>query len=159
MHALTGSGAPCVHCRPCMVSYQGSTAYRDRGKGLVWDTTTGLLVQPPAEFREASMGFHVGASALPGVLESERWSLIGQAMSVLQVGYVLLASVAVRQSGGASPANPPQQVEARAAKLKRPAATGTSSAWGWRLRQVWTIILMTALLTSTVLAGEPTLHR
>eukprot|EP00899_Mesostigma_viride_P008611 jgi/Mesvir1/17751/Mv12102-RA.1 len=141
------AGAP-MRALPTLVSYQGSQAYRDRGKGLVWERATGLLVQPPAGFRELSMGFAEGASAAPGLLEVERWSLIGQAMSAWQVGYTLLAAQGVRRvqrvalpvhaatAQAQSDTSPPTGA-APAGVPKAERAGGRGQGWSYTWRQVW----------------------
>ncbi|PTQ34011.1 hypothetical protein MARPO_0084s0073, partial [Marchantia polymorpha] len=67
---------------PTFVSYPASHAYRDGGPGLLWDSTLYQLVEPNADERERAMGFLTGVIAASSVSEASRRQVLGQAMDL-----------------------------------------------------------------------------
>ncbi len=67
---------------PTLMSYPRSFAFRDGGPGLVVDTSTQRLEEPCADERERAMGFLTGTTSGPGVTESQRRHILGQAMDL-----------------------------------------------------------------------------
>ncbi|BBN08134.1 hypothetical protein Mp_4g09160 [Marchantia polymorpha subsp. ruderalis] len=67
---------------PTLVSYPASHAYRDGGPGLLWDSVLHQLVEPNADERERAMGFLTGVTAASSVSEASRRQVLGQAMDL-----------------------------------------------------------------------------
>jgi transposase InsO family protein len=67
---------------PTFTAYPLSRAFRAGKPGSIYDTNTDQWTEPNAEEREAAMGYDVGATEAPGVTNSERRRLLGQAMDV-----------------------------------------------------------------------------
>lgn len=67
---------------PTLVSYARSYAFKDNGPGLVWDSLAQEMVEPNADERERAMGFPTGTTHIPGISESQRRFLLGQAMDL-----------------------------------------------------------------------------
>jgi hypothetical protein len=67
---------------PMLVSFACLYAFKDNGPGLVWDSTTQEMVEPNADERERAMDFSTGTTNVPGLLEHQRRFLLGQAMDV-----------------------------------------------------------------------------
>ncbi|PTQ44536.1 hypothetical protein MARPO_0020s0163, partial [Marchantia polymorpha] len=67
---------------PTLVSYPASNAYRDGGPGPLWDSTLHQLVEPNADERERAMGFLTGVTAASSVSEASRRQVLGQAMDL-----------------------------------------------------------------------------
>lgn len=74
---------------PTLVSYPASHAYRQGGSGLVWDEGLQQLVEANADERERAMGFPTCITAVPEFSESTRRQLIGQAMDLNCLSWVL----------------------------------------------------------------------
>jgi hypothetical protein len=67
---------------PTLVSFARSYAFKDNGPGLVWNSTIQEMVEPNADERERAMGFPTGTTHVPGISEQQRWFLLGQAMDL-----------------------------------------------------------------------------
>lgn len=67
---------------PTLVSYAQSYAFKDNGRGLVWDSMTQEMVEPNADEQERAMGFPTGTTNIPGISESQHRFLLGQAMDL-----------------------------------------------------------------------------
>ena len=67
---------------PTLMSYPGSFAFRARGPGMVWDTTSQTYEEPSADERERAMGFLTGTTAAPDLSEGQRRFLLGQAIDL-----------------------------------------------------------------------------
>ena len=67
---------------PTFMSYPKSFAFRENGQGLVFDTSTQCLQEPCADERERAMGFLTGTTSGPGITESQRRHILGQAMDL-----------------------------------------------------------------------------
>ena len=77
-----------------LVSFRGSYAFRDGGPGMIWDTATQRLEEPNAEERERAMGFPTGVTAAPSVSELARRQVLGQAMDLNCLTWVLSLGLA-----------------------------------------------------------------
>jgi hypothetical protein len=64
-------------------------AFRDNQPGLIRETVTGLLVEPNADERERAMGFLAHATAAPGLDEAQRRRLLGLAMDMNSMTWML----------------------------------------------------------------------
>ncbi|CAM6092168.1 unnamed protein product [Calypogeia fissa] len=62
---------------PTLLSAPAPYAYRDGGRGLVWDTQVQRLVEPNADERERAMGFTTGVTAVPALFEASRRHVLG----------------------------------------------------------------------------------
>jgi hypothetical protein len=67
---------------PTLVSFVRSYAFKDNGPGLVWDSTTQEMMEPNADERERAMGFSTGTTNVLGLLEHQQQFLLGQAIDV-----------------------------------------------------------------------------
>ena len=67
---------------PTLMSYPASHAYREGGPGLVWDHQQQQLVEPNANEQERAMGFPTGTTALGTLTEEARRQVLGQAMDL-----------------------------------------------------------------------------
>jgi hypothetical protein len=67
---------------PTLVSFARSYAFKDNGPGLVWDSITQEMVEPNADERERAMGFPTGTNNVYGMSEQQRRFLLGQAMDL-----------------------------------------------------------------------------
>ena len=87
---------------PTFMSYPRSFAFREGGPGLVFDTSTQSLCEPCADERERAMGFLTGTTAGPGITESQRRHILGQAMDLNSMTWFLGICLAaqVHQNGG-----------------------------------------------------------
>ena len=74
---------------PTFVSFPSSHAFRDGGPGLVWDTRIRQLVEPSADERERAMGFATGVTAVPSISEASRRQVLGQAMDLNCLTWVI----------------------------------------------------------------------
>jgi hypothetical protein len=79
---------------PMMVSFAHSYSFKDNGPGLVWDSTTQEMVEPNAEERERAMGFPTGTTNVPGLSGHQRRFLLGQAMDVNCLTWIVSLVVA-----------------------------------------------------------------
>jgi hypothetical protein len=86
---------------PTLVSFVRSYAFKDNGPGLVWDSTTQEMVEPNADERERAMGFSTGTTNVPSLSEHQRRFLLGQAMDVTCLTW-LVSLVVVEQKRLAS---------------------------------------------------------
>src|SRR5450759_4654155 len=74
---------------PTLLSFLASHAYRQGGSSLVWDERLQQLVKPNADERERAMGFPTGTTAMSGFSEATRRQLLGQAMDLNCLSWVL----------------------------------------------------------------------
>jgi hypothetical protein len=79
---------------PTLMSFPGSYAFRDGGPGMVWDSSTQRLEEPNADERERAMGFPTGVTAAPSVSELSRRQVLGQAMDLNCLTWVLSLGLA-----------------------------------------------------------------
>jgi hypothetical protein len=77
-----------------LVSFACSCAFKDNGPGLVWNSTTHEMVEPNTDERERAMGFPTGTTNIPGLSEHQRRFLLGQAMDVNCMTWIVLLVVA-----------------------------------------------------------------
>jgi hypothetical protein len=83
-------------CRafPTLVSFARSYAFKDNGTGLVWDSITQEMVESNADKRERAMGFPTGTTNMHGISEQQRRFLLGQAMDLNCLTWVVSLVVA-----------------------------------------------------------------
>jgi hypothetical protein len=67
---------------PTLVSFARLYAFKDNGLGLEWNSTKQEMVEPNADERERAMGFPTGTTNVLGLSEHQRRFLLGQAMDV-----------------------------------------------------------------------------
>jgi len=79
---------------PTLVSFARSYAFKDNGPGLVWDSLSQEMMEPNADERERAMGFPTGTTNVPGISEQQRRGLIGQAMDLNCLTWVVSLLVA-----------------------------------------------------------------
>jgi hypothetical protein len=79
---------------PTLVSFARSYAFKDYGPGLVWDSTTQEMVEPNADERKRAMGFSMGTTNIPYLSEHQRRFLLGQAMDVNCLTWIVSLVVA-----------------------------------------------------------------
>jgi hypothetical protein len=77
-----------------LVSFARSYAFKDNGPGLVWDSIMQEMVEPNAEERERAMGFPTGTTNVHGISEQQRRFLLGQAMDLNYLIWVVSLVVA-----------------------------------------------------------------
>jgi hypothetical protein len=79
---------------PMLVSFARSYAFKDNGPGLVWDSTTQEMVEPNVDERERAMGFPTGTTNVPGLSEHQQRFLLGQAMDINCLTWIVSLVVA-----------------------------------------------------------------
>jgi hypothetical protein len=79
---------------PTLVSFVHSYAFKDNGPRLVWDSITQEMVEPNADERERAMGFPTGTTNVPNLSEHQRRFLLGQAMDVNCMTWIVSLVVA-----------------------------------------------------------------
>jgi hypothetical protein len=79
---------------PTLVSFARLYAFKNSGPGLVWDSTTQEMVEPNADERERAMGFPTGTTNVSGLSEHQRRFLLGQAMDVNCLTWIVSLVVA-----------------------------------------------------------------
>jgi hypothetical protein len=72
-----------------LISFARSYVFKDNGPGLVWDSTTQEMVEPNVDERERAMGFPTGTTNFSGLSEHQRRFLLGQAMDVNCLTWIL----------------------------------------------------------------------
>jgi hypothetical protein len=77
-----------------LVSFARSYAFKDNGPGLVWDSITQEMMEPDADERERAMGFPTGTTNVHGISEQQRRFLLGQAMDLNCLTWVISLVVA-----------------------------------------------------------------
>ena len=82
---------------PTFMTYPGSFAFRGRGPGMVWDSLSQTHEEPNADERERAMGFLTGTTAAPDLTEGQRRFLLGQAMDLNTLVWILGMCLAVQQ--------------------------------------------------------------
>jgi hypothetical protein len=86
-------GEPC-RAFPTLVSFARSYAFKDNGPGLIWDSITQEMVEPNADERERAMGFPTSTTNVHGISEQQRRFLLGQAMDLNCLTWVVSLVVA-----------------------------------------------------------------
>jgi hypothetical protein len=86
-------GEPC-RAFPTLVSFARSYAFKDNGPGLVWDSITQEMVESNADERERAMGFPTGTTNVHGISEQQWRFLLGQAMDLNCLTWVVSLVVA-----------------------------------------------------------------
>jgi hypothetical protein len=79
---------------PTLVNFALSYAFKDNGPGLVWDSTTQEMVEPNADERDRAMGFPTSTTNIPGFSEHQRRFLLGQAMDINCLTWIVSLVVA-----------------------------------------------------------------
>jgi hypothetical protein len=79
---------------PTLVNFARSYAFKDNGPGLVWDSIMQEIVEPNADERERAMGFPTGTTNVHGISEQQRRFLLGQAMDLNCLTWVVSLVVA-----------------------------------------------------------------
>jgi hypothetical protein len=69
-------------------------AFKDNGSGLAWDSTIQEMVEPNADERERAMGFPTSTTNVPCLSEHQRRFLLGQAMDVNCLTWIVSLVVA-----------------------------------------------------------------
>jgi hypothetical protein len=82
---------------PTLMCYPGSFAFRTRGPGMVWDSSSQTYEEPSADERERAMGFLTGTTAAPNLSEGQRRFLLGQAIDLNTLVWVCGLCFAVQQ--------------------------------------------------------------
>jgi hypothetical protein len=82
---------------PMLVSFARSYAFKDNGPRLVWDSITQEMVEPNAEECERAMGFPTGTTQVPSISEQQRRFLLGQAMDLNCLTWVVSLVVAEKK--------------------------------------------------------------
>jgi hypothetical protein len=77
-----------------LVSFAYSYAFKDNGPGLVWDSITQEMVESNADERERAMGFPTGTTNVHGISEQLWRFLLGQAMDLNCLTWVVSLVVA-----------------------------------------------------------------
>jgi hypothetical protein len=72
----------------------GSYAFKDNGPGLVWDSLAQEMVEPNVDERKRAMGFPTGSTKVPDILEQQCQFLLGQAMDLNCLTWVVSLVVA-----------------------------------------------------------------
>jgi site-specific DNA-cytosine methylase len=79
---------------PTLVSFARLYAFKDNGPGLVWDSIMQEMVEPNADERERAMGFPTGTTKVHGMSEQQRRFLLGQAMDLNYLTWIVSFVVA-----------------------------------------------------------------
>jgi hypothetical protein len=74
---------------PTFVTYPRSFAFRSRGPDMVWDSKFQTHDEPTADERERAMGFPTGTTATHGLQEGQRRFLLGQAMDLNSIVWII----------------------------------------------------------------------
>jgi hypothetical protein len=74
---------------PTLVSFARSYAFKNNEPGLVSDSITQEMVEPNADERERAMGFPTGTTNVHGILEQQRRFLLGEAMDLNYLTWVV----------------------------------------------------------------------
>ena len=81
---------------PTLVTYPESYAFRARGPGMVWDSSTQSYEEPNADERERAIGFLTGTTAAHDLTEGQRRFLLGQAMDLNTLVWIIGICCAVQ---------------------------------------------------------------
>jgi hypothetical protein len=82
---------------PTLVSFARSYAFKDNRFGLVWDSTTQEMVEPNADECKRAMGFSTGTLQVLDISEQQRRFLLGQAMDLNCLIWVISLVVVEQQ--------------------------------------------------------------
>ena len=82
---------------PTLMASEASYAFRKKGErpgpGMVWDESLGDWTEPTANERERAMGFPAGGTAAPGLTERQRCRLLGNAMDLNVLAWLVRVGV------------------------------------------------------------------
>ena len=82
---------------PTLMASEASYAFRKKGghpgPGMVWDARLSDWTEPTAQERERAMGFPAGSTAAQGLTERERCRLLGNAMDLNALAWLLMVGV------------------------------------------------------------------
>ena len=87
-----------LNALPTLVSYPGSYAFRNGGPGMVINTITHQLEEPNANERERIMGLPPSTTMAPQVSEAQRRRLLGQAIELRCLTFLLSIGLAHQQA-------------------------------------------------------------
>jgi hypothetical protein len=79
------------------VTYPRSFAFRSRGPGMIWDSKFQTHDEPTADERECAMGFLTGTTAAHRLQEGQRRFLLGQAMDLNSIVWIIGICLAAQQ--------------------------------------------------------------
>jgi hypothetical protein len=79
---------------PTLVSFAHLYAFKDNESGLVWNSITQEMVEPNADERKKAMGFPTSTTNVNGISEQQRRFLLGQAMDLNYLIWVVSLVVA-----------------------------------------------------------------
>jgi hypothetical protein len=79
---------------PTLVSFAHLYVFKDNGPRLVWDSTTHEMVEPNTDERERAIGFPTGTTNVLGLSEHQRRFLLGQAMDLNYMIWIISLVVA-----------------------------------------------------------------
>jgi hypothetical protein len=82
---------------PTFVTYPRSFAFQSRGPDMVWDSKSQTYDEPTADERERAMGFPTGTTAAHGLQEGQRRFLLGQAMDLNSMVWIIGICLAAQQ--------------------------------------------------------------
>ena len=83
-----------LNALPTLVSFPGSHAFRNGGPGMVFNTITQQLEEQTAGERERGMGFLPGTTAAPLLSEAQRRRLLGQAIDLNCLTFIVSIGLA-----------------------------------------------------------------
>ena len=99
-----------ISALPTLVSFPGSYAFRNGGPGMVYNNVTSKLEEPNADERERAMGFPTGTTAAPNIPEGQRRRLLGQAIDLRCLTFLLSLGLACIQACSLSSPPAPSQL-------------------------------------------------
>jgi hypothetical protein len=79
---------------PTLVSFAHLYAFKDNGPGLVWDSITQEMMEPNVDEHERAMGFPTGTTNVHGISKQQRRFLLGQAMDLNCLTWIVSLVVA-----------------------------------------------------------------
>jgi len=88
MAAMNQMGQPRM-ALPTFVSFLASHSYKEGGPKLVWDTCSQRLVEPNVDKRKCAMGFPIGMTSIPSILEASRRQVLGQIMDLNYLTWIV----------------------------------------------------------------------
>jgi hypothetical protein len=96
MATVNWTGGP-RYALPTLMARSASHAFRNGQAGLIREVATGRLIEPNANERERAMGFATGTTHIEGIQELERRRLLGLAMDVNAMTWVVALCHAYQQ--------------------------------------------------------------
>ena len=95
---LTAKDNHLVHCLHWLaLSNAHLYAFKDNGPGLIWDSITQEMVESNVNECERAMGFPTRTTQVSGISEQQRQFLLGQAMDLNCLIWVVLLVVVEQQ--------------------------------------------------------------